>query len=553
MDINDYFVSDDFMNALIPLYGRVDDENILTVVEFIISSTVKFSSYNNFSMDGVEGFVRKLIQKINSCPIDKSSFSTSSLSNFVEDLSFESVLKRIGVSIEDLKNIDVQDRVVRYIINNIRLNKYMYHAFNTSALNSILEHGLNPNIRLTDQSEIDKIDAIFLKHGINMIFGWQKINCEGRLSFSESPSVSYSYAVRSPEWFSQFCGGTHAFMGIKNRVFRTFQMGNYEGSKNNLFSLMKLHNFSVDEMQMVFDFFDVNWKRYANHESMLAVVPDQAKCDFEFLYKRYNELGYNVRDIFGFCTYDGDIDFNIQEVIDVSDARLIKLPNYKNMYNKLSNSNMMGKLEILRNSKIYFETDKEGNRVLRSVNGEEEVKLVKGILADNDVYNYILDSNDYIYLGWIPYFNNDIINNDDNVVKLFQKANHYFSYVSESKRNDVNLMKRCISGEEVSKAIMFMVGPQVLDDLEFVSLLIIKMKDCEFDFGSPSMDSIDGSRMGYGKLIGRNVQTNSKFWNLVNSKIKLINKKYRLNTPLFNESKEIVIASRYFDGAKGKN
>ena len=59
--------------------------------------------------------------------------------------------------------------------------------------------------------------------------------------------------------------------------------------------------------------------------------------------------------------------------------------------------------------------------------------------------------------------------------------------------------------------------------------------------------------MGYGKILGRNVQTNPNFWKLLNSKIKISNKKNGLNIPLFNENREIIYARRYFDDVKGKN
>ena len=64
MKLEDYFVSDRFYSLLMPLYGKVDKKNICDVVQFIISSVIHFASINNFSMDGVEDYTIKLINKL---------------------------------------------------------------------------------------------------------------------------------------------------------------------------------------------------------------------------------------------------------------------------------------------------------------------------------------------------------------------------------------------------------------------------------------------------------------------------------------------------------
>ena len=554
MNIENYFVSDDFFNALMPLYGRVDDLKVISVLEFVIGNALKFASYNNFSIDGVDKFVRTLVKKISINPNDKVNYANDGLLKFVEELSFSLLLENLNFSLKQLKNNDVQDFLCRYIINNIRLNKYIYHSFNSIAFDSIKKHGVNPNVKLTEQGDIDKINAIFVKHGINMIFGWQKLDCEGKVSFSLSPSVSFSYASYSPEWFSQFCGGSNAFSRLKDRCEYSFAKRDYEGSKGNLYSLMKENNFSVDEIQMVLDFFDENWNKYANGKGMLAVIVDKdSSYDADFLYKRYRSLGYSVEEIFGFSCCDKEIDLSTKETLDVSDAKFIFLPSYGSLFNKLANSNIKGKLQFLRGTKIYFDKDSSGKKILVSANGEDEVNLVKDILSDEDVFNYILNDESSEFDRWIPYFSFSIINKDENIVKISQKKSMYFGYVSELKRNNVELMKKCLNCDNISKDFIFSVGENVLDDIEFISLLIIKLSDDDFDFQYPSSCSIEGSRMGYGKILGRNVQTNPNFWKLLNSKIKISNKKNGLNIPLFNENREIVYARRYFDGLNVKN
>lgn len=552
MSIENYFDSIEFMNALLPLYGKVKEENISRVIQFIISRTINFVSSNNFSMDGADEYVRKLVLEISKNPNGDFLSANSPLTKFEDDLCFEMILKHLGYTKDDLEDNSIERKVSRYLIENLRINGYMYHSFNSVFYESILEHGINPNIKFTSQDELDKIHNIFKKYGLDMALGWQKLNCVDMVSYACSPDVCYSYAMASPEWFSQFCSGGFMFCDIDNRVQHAFRDNDYDGAKNNLLSLMKRKKFSSEDMIDVIGFFDDNWKKYANHEAMLAIVPKKEKnTDVDTLYRRFCDLGCSVKDLYNICSCGRNVDEHTDEVIDISKVRFIKMPNYSKFAKKLSSDDILSKLKILKDSRIYFKNDAAGNKVFASANGEEEVKLVKSILCDNSVLNYILD-NKTEFDGWIPYFSYSLLNRDENVVKLAQKKWIYFPYVSEEQRNNVDLMIKCVSGSNVYKDIIYLVGSDVLNNMEFVTRLLIKLPDNDFDFVSGGADSIDGSRMAYGKLFGKNVQTSPNFWKLLNSKIRLMNKKYKLDMPLFDENREIVIASRYFDEKKAQ-
>lgn len=266
--------------------------------------------------------------------------------------------------------------------------------------------------------------------------------------------------------------------------------------------------------------------------------------DVDSLYKRYLSLNMNVMDIFNYCLIDCETEY----IDEFSESIILKLPNYNDVFSKLVCDSIEGKIKILNDSSIRIESDGNGRKKFCSTYGDDEVKLIKNILCDYDVFNAIIFSNNEINDRWIPYFSGHILDDDENIIKIFKFKSLYFSYVSASKRNDVSLMKKCISGDDfISKDIIYLVGENVLNDLDFVSLLIIKIKDEEFDFYNNSSDSIDGSDMAYGKLFGEDVQKSEKFWNLLNSRIRLFNKKYALAIPLFDVNKEIVLASRYFD------
>ena len=103
-------------------------------------------------------------------------------------------------------------------------------------------------------------------------------------------------------------------------------------------------------------------------------------------------------------------------------------------------------------------------------------------------------------------------------------------------------------GEIYSESTL--ITEKVLNDIEFISLLIIKIKDQDFEFYKEGSDSITGSSMAYGKILGRDVLKNDKFWNLLNSRIKLLNKKYALSIPVFDIDREMILVDKYFEDIK---
>ena len=139
MNIENYFVSEQFLNTLMPLYGRCDDTKVFSVLEFIIGNTLKFASYSDFSIENVDKFVRTLVKKISINPNDKVNYANEELLKFVDELSFRLLLERLNISTKDLKKREVEDYFCKYIIKNIRLNKYMYHSFNFNFLCRIFD------------------------------------------------------------------------------------------------------------------------------------------------------------------------------------------------------------------------------------------------------------------------------------------------------------------------------------------------------------------------------------------------------------------------------
>ena len=64
MNFKNYFVSNSFSKSLIPLYCKINNDQVKNIIEFVISKTVMFSCIDNFSMNGIFSFIEKLVDYI---------------------------------------------------------------------------------------------------------------------------------------------------------------------------------------------------------------------------------------------------------------------------------------------------------------------------------------------------------------------------------------------------------------------------------------------------------------------------------------------------------
>ena len=521
-------------------------------------------------------FIKKVANKVVSMDITSmiSISSNYELKKYVSKLYVDELLSKLELNRESLNDENYKKSICSYIIRNLKGKDYKYHAFNSAFFDSILTNGINPNINFTPQHEIDIINEIFEKNGISMVFGWQKLNCEGKVSYSMTPSVSYYYGTNSPEWFAQFTGQGFPFNPPNKYIKNAYVQGNYESAKNNLLTLMTERNFSSDDQKCVIDFFEKNWNIYANKTPMLAIIPDLHEDVSEYwTNKLLNDSYYkdDIERIMNFCLSEDGIDCQSTEKIDVSNAIFIEMPRYDEVVRKLSsrknefaqNKNVKSqdellyeKLMILANARIKVKIDTTGQEVWVSEHGEQELLKVKEILKDNNVFQAIIKNQfkGQIYLdGWIRNFDREIINNPENIKLLAVNKPSYFGYISKENRNNIELMRECACQKGIHPILTCYVGKEVQSDFEFISNLIMNSDEKTFDFYGRSAESVNDSDMRYGHSIGINIRSNPTFWQLLNSKITSINENTSKQILLFSIEKELNLARMSSDLSKGES
>ena len=200
------------------------------------------------------------------------------------------------------------------------------------------------------------------------------------------------------------------------------------------------------------------------------------------------------------------------------------------------------KLMILSRSRIRMRSD--GTWV--SDNGPEEIEKVREVLKDDSVYKAIVTDkfgNGWDLVGWLHYFDNEIIHSEENIKLLALKRPTYMGMVSPEYRDNVELMRKCASQAGIHPAMLSYAGKNVKNDFQFIASVIINSNSETFDFYGSSAGSLGDSNMRYGSSIGLTVQENPYFWMLLNAKIESINQQSNRSIPLFSIEKELSIVN----------
>lgn len=231
-----------------------------------------------------------------------------------------------------------KEDIAKYIFERWTVNGYVFHGFNSSAEESIREHGLSGEKRNWDNGDIGEIDGLFARYGVERITGWHTLNSEGVFFVSETPTASYSYAARSPEWFSSFVGGSLNYAGIR-RGGHVFTDRNYAEAVYNIQTLMEKANFSEEDRKQALGFFNKYWSDLASDTMpQLALIERSAvdshrNNDFALTYKivtdRWNDrepektAAQIVRSI---LALDRNPDRNIKHEVLPNAITIVNLP-----------------------------------------------------------------------------------------------------------------------------------------------------------------------------------------------------------------------------------
>lgn len=327
MNIENYFTSEPFLD-ISNYFINITNEPLSTMSILVHIGTLYYQLFNDedfFNYDKLNTFIHDTISEyISNFKVKEFTINEINYQSFIKDKFYNEIIYNI-------KDIN---QIIKFIEKNA-FKKYIFHSCKETFLDSIKKNGINPNIKLTNQNELDEIDNIFIKHGIDNILGFQKINCENQISYSESSLVSYSYAARSPEWFSEFTGYSYAYNNcINDSNMEAYIYDNYEVALNNLISIMTINNFNNIEIKQVLDFFDKNWKMYTNKKLIIIMLSNNETITLKDNYYNSKELRESaIKFMLDNYISNNDLDVQSYDTIDINNANIIYLPTINDVIN----------------------------------------------------------------------------------------------------------------------------------------------------------------------------------------------------------------------------
>ena len=371
-----YFVSDEFAASLSPLAELFKDDKraMKDAIEYLVGAGLEHYmilhgvNSNSYDTNKLNSFMQRMVNYI-------VKNNTRDFTRY-HDLDVQESKELLGDVIREM-GIDVSqaDEELKKKLRDIvclAADRYdfMFHSFNGYYLDSIKENGIDPNSK-EDEQELLHINGIFEKYGLNMVLGWAKYD-KGTVSVSMTPSVSYHYAISSPEWFSQFTGGSTYHKGEKTPL----EENNFEAAQNNVASLIDRCNMSEEDRNTVMDFFLKSWEKYANQTPMVAVIetklPQDVIVDFARFRRTQSYYSDSIDHLFDAVLNKDIVDNRISEKIDTSNAKFVELPKYNELVQKMT----------------YFNEQEKANRQQIYQTEQPDVVMEQPIQEDGGQFDY---------------------------------------------------------------------------------------------------------------------------------------------------------------------
>lgn len=352
MQINDYFCSKEFKEVLLPLkeefdkkYEDINVDIIGDIIDISLKYYIIFSHGNKVDVSKLTNFLKELMkqlindEKVNFYALDNNICAR----NHTLDLFAKELLDELELTKECLSDEAVKSKLFNYIIEKILGNTYKFHSFNSAFYDSIKSYGINPNKSFTSQSNLDKIDAIFMKYGCDGALGYHQVECINQISYAEIPCTAYRYGVASPEWFSFFINALSRSQYKGNSKRHKYEdevdpiiTSNYNHAKQNLVMLMLRLKFNTVDKNIVLNFFEENWAKYAHNNSYVSITKEKRdKEELEGLKKNILSPKISsvnsIQDIIESCFDKLDNDIQTKETIKTKNSLFIKLPKYDDL------------------------------------------------------------------------------------------------------------------------------------------------------------------------------------------------------------------------------
>lgn len=257
----------------------------------------------------------------------------------VEDIFVRSIAAKLNLA--EIESDDAKRMIFDYFS---RRWNYVFHGFNSVFEGSIRQHGLSPEVRVWDESDMEEMALIGERYQIPMMLGWHNLSSGGKnISYSDGSQNTYSYAIRSPEWFSEFIanGGRGTI-----EAATAFSRRDYATARQNIERFLKEvwpgGEFSEEDKGKVRAFFEKYWGIFARPECgpRVALIKRSALGRGGGAAPSYEELrdgvfqkrAFDAADLIQVLKEGYGVDMQTKRAISPENLIIIKLPEQQKVF-----------------------------------------------------------------------------------------------------------------------------------------------------------------------------------------------------------------------------
>ena len=328
--LGEYFNSQEFINAVAK--SGVDTSNLnklYTVTGRLMQASLQYVRLTSApdkeaNFEGLTTFLYMLTDTARECGY--KDYGHREFEKLRNNMLADALLMSHSVSVDQVDFFQYSQGMKSFIWDKVADTPIKVHSTNGANIDTIKQNGIDPNREFVELGTTQKITQIFQKYSPNAEpFGWLNINCDKKVFYAKGFEEAYSYAVRGPEWVSQFFGGS--FAHSKNNPEYTpdaYVTRNKEGAMKNVRIMMDDFGLSKEERALVEEFAEICWDKYAEKSPVIIVVPEE-KVNTFVMTDYEKDIASYIGAVEGGTL--GDNDLRTTEVIDTTDATYIPVPD----------------------------------------------------------------------------------------------------------------------------------------------------------------------------------------------------------------------------------
>lgn len=321
-DLNKFFLSDSFIKIIssarfnhksFPLMSGF----VSSVLYIAVSYVEIFGHTKNASLKDLSNTIKDIVLNSNG---KRSTLTETNLSMIVKKMVRSKIFKELNIS-QKTKNDNELFTARKNIIELISLsNKYI--AFNSAILNSVKKNNTGLK-KLFIKDDIVLLLKIFKSHGLQNYISKESLN-ESNFNYSLSAEESFFDALKSPRWFSEFCGDGWAV--------RDFKL-----AKQKVITDCLRYRLNKQERLNVLQILKKYWLLYKKDTLVFAVLPNENLINKKFEEELFKEKPNTIISYLINKKSQKDINYQIS-LKDILKTKtiFIKLPRIDSLIKKVT-------------------------------------------------------------------------------------------------------------------------------------------------------------------------------------------------------------------------